>query len=84
MYSKTHPKEVIFKLGDLVQVHRTDLTFTHSNDLKLIPRWSPPFRVALRIRNAYKLQTLNDPKPKESTVHEDFTLSPTRRNTISG
>jgi len=56
---KTHPREVIFKLGDLVQVHRTDLTFTHSNDRKLMPRWSPPFRVALRIRNAYKLQTLN-------------------------
>ena len=61
---KTHPKEVIFKLGDLVQVHRTDLTFTHSNDRKLIPRWSPPFRVALRIRNAYKLQTLNGSQAK--------------------
>ena len=56
---KTHPKEVIFKRGDLVQVHRTDLTFTHSTIRKLIPRWSPPFRVTKRIRNAYKLETLN-------------------------
>jgi hypothetical protein len=61
---KTHPKEVIFKLGDLVQVHRTDLTFTHSNDRKLTPRWSPPFRITLRIRNAYKLQTLNGSQAK--------------------
>jgi hypothetical protein len=34
---KTHPKEVIFKRGDLVQVHHTDLTFTHSTIQKLIP-----------------------------------------------
>jgi len=34
---KTHLKEVIFKRGDLVQVHRTDLTFTHSTIWKLIP-----------------------------------------------
>jgi hypothetical protein len=34
---KTHPKEVIFKWGDLVQVHHTDLTFTHSSIQKLIP-----------------------------------------------
>ena len=61
---KTHPKEVIFKLGDLVQVHRLDLTFTHSNDRKLTPRWSPPFRIALCIRNAYKLQTLNGSQAK--------------------
>jgi len=56
---KTHPKEVIFKRGDLVQVHRTDLTFTHSTIQKLIPRWSPPFCITQRIRNAYKLKTLN-------------------------
>jgi hypothetical protein len=61
---KTHPKEVIFKLGDLVQVHRTDLTFTHSNNQKLTPRWSPPFHIALRIRNVYKLQTLNGSQAK--------------------
>jgi hypothetical protein len=61
---KTHPKEVIFKLGDLVQVHRTDLTFTHSNDRKLTPRWSPPFRIVLHIHNTYKLQTLNRSQAK--------------------
>ena len=54
-----HPKEVIFKRGNLVQVHRTDLNFTHSTIRKLTPRWSPPFRVTKRIRNAYKLETLN-------------------------
>jgi len=61
---KMHPKEVIFKLGDLVQVHHTDLTFTHGNDQKLIPRWSPPFCVALHIHNAYKLQMLNRSQAK--------------------
>ena len=61
---KTHPKEVIFKLGDLVQVHRSDLTFTHNNDQKLTPRWSLPFHIALHICNAYKLQTLNRSQAK--------------------
>jgi hypothetical protein len=61
---KTHLKEVIFKLGDLVQVHCTDLTFTHSNDQKLTLRWSPPFCSTLRICNAYKLQTLNGSQVK--------------------
>ena len=61
---KTHPKEVIFKLGDLVQVHRSDLTFTHNNDQKLTPRWSLPFHIALHICNAYKLQTLNGSQAK--------------------
>ena len=56
---KTHPKEVIFKLGDLVQVHHMDLTFTHSNNQKLTPRWLPPFHIAQHICNVYKLQTLN-------------------------
>ena len=61
---KTHPKEAIFKLGDLIQVHRTDLTFTHSNDWKLTPIWSPPFHIALHIHNIYKLQTLNGSQAK--------------------
>ena len=61
---KTHLKEVIFKLGDLVQVHHSDLTFTHSNDRKLTPRWPSPFHIALCIRNAYKLQTLNGSQAK--------------------
>jgi hypothetical protein len=56
---KTHPKEVIFKRGNLVQVHRTDLNLTHSTTRKLTPRWSPPFRITKRIRNAYKIETLN-------------------------
>jgi hypothetical protein len=56
---KKHPKEIIFKRGELVQVHRTELTFTHSTSRKLIPTWSPPFRITSRIRNAYKLETLN-------------------------
>ena len=56
---KTHPKEVIFKRGNLVQVHRTDLNLTHSTIRKLTPRWSPPFRITKHIRNAYKIETLN-------------------------
>ena len=56
---KKYPKEVIFKQGELVQVHRSELTFTHSTTRKLAPRWSPPFQITSRIRNAYKLETLN-------------------------
>ena len=61
---KTHLKEVIFKLGDLIQAHCTDLTCTHSNNWKLILRWSPPFHITLHIHNAYKLQTLNGSQAK--------------------
>jgi hypothetical protein len=56
---KKHLKEDIFKLGELVQVHRTELIFTHSTTQKLAPQWSPPFRITSRIRNTYKLETLN-------------------------
>ena len=56
---KKHPKEIIFKQGELVQVHRTELNFTHSTTWKLTPQWSPPFQITLCIRNAYKLETLN-------------------------
>ena len=56
---KKHPKEIIFKRGELVQVYRSELTFTHSTTRKLAPQWSPPFRITSRIRNAYKLETLN-------------------------
>ena len=71
---KSRTKAVTFKRGDLVQVHRTDLTFTHSTIRKLIPRWSPPFRVTLRIRNAYKLETLNG-----SAVKGDYSARRLRR-----
>ena len=40
---KKHPKEIIFKRGELVQVYRSELTFTHSTTWKLTPQWSPPF-----------------------------------------
>ena len=56
---KKHPKEIIFKRGELVQVHHTELNFTHSTTQKLAPQWSPPFRITSCIQNAYKLETLN-------------------------
>jgi hypothetical protein len=36
------PKEVIFKVGQLVQVYRSNLDFTVSVDRKMVPKWSAP------------------------------------------
>lgn len=52
------PGEVIFKPGQLVQVYRNDLDYTFKVDWKLLPKWSVPRRVKYRLRNLYKLETL--------------------------
>lgn len=54
------PKEVIFKPGQLVQVYRSDLDYTFSTLRKLEPKWSAPRRVVSRMRNSYKLATLEN------------------------
>jgi transposase InsO family protein len=50
--------EVIFKPGELVQVFRSDLIKTVSNDRKLTCRWSEPHRVRDCMLNSYKLETV--------------------------
>jgi hypothetical protein len=52
------PREVIFEPGQLVQVYRNDLNYTFKSERKLLPRWSPPRRVIAKIRNSYRLETL--------------------------
>lgn len=61
-----HPREVTFKVGDLVQVYRSDLTYTFSSTRKLLPHWSAPRRVVSRDRNSYRLET-TEGTPLEST-----------------
>ncbi|TFK71091.1 hypothetical protein BDN72DRAFT_747929, partial [Pluteus cervinus] len=39
------PGEVVFSIGDLVQVYRNDLDYTFKTEQKLLPKWSPPHRV---------------------------------------
>ena len=61
-----HPREVTFKVGDLVQVYRSDLTYMFSSTWKLLPRWSAPRWVVSRDRNSYHLETMGG-TPPEST-----------------
>jgi hypothetical protein len=49
--------EVVFKPGELVQVFRSDLVKTVSNDRKLTCRWSEPHRIVERWLNSYLLET---------------------------
>lgn len=39
------PGEVIFKIGQLVQVYHNDLDYTFKTERKLIPKWSVPRRI---------------------------------------
>ena len=51
--------EVVYKQGQLVQVYRSDLDYTFKVERKMISKWSRPFRVAERIVNSYRLETLD-------------------------
>jgi hypothetical protein len=51
--------EVIFRTGQLVQIYRSDLDYTFKTERKMIPKWSQPYRIKTRIRNAYKLERLD-------------------------
>jgi hypothetical protein len=53
------PGEVVFSKGQLVQIYRSDLDFTFKTDRKLLPKWSPPQRVATRNLNSYTLEKLD-------------------------
>lgn len=55
--TRRKPGEVIFKLGQLVQVYRSDLDNTFKADRKMVPKWSVPRRVTKQLRNAYHLET---------------------------
>ena len=52
------PGEVIFSKGQLVQVYRSDLDGTFKTERKILPKWSPPYRVTARVLNSYTLETL--------------------------
>ena len=56
---KSRAGVVEFKKGQLVQVYRTKLAQTLSAERKLAPLWSPPHRIAERLLNSYRLETLN-------------------------
>lgn len=53
------PGEVTFSKGQLVQIYRSDLDYTFKTDRKLLPKWSPPQRVAERACNSYTLERLD-------------------------
>ena len=50
--------EVIFSKGQLVQVYQSDLDSTFGTERKILPKWSPPYRVVTRSLNSYTLETL--------------------------
>jgi hypothetical protein len=52
------PREVLFSKGQLVQFFYSALNATLDAKRKIWPRWSPPCRIAERLRNSYQLETL--------------------------
>lgn len=52
------PREVIFSTGQLVQFFHSSLNTTYEAKRKILPRWSPPCRVKERMRNSYRLETI--------------------------
>jgi hypothetical protein len=50
---------VVFEVGQLVQIHRSDLYNTLSSERKLQPMWSQPKRVIERLTNSYRLEELD-------------------------
>ena len=47
-----------FEKGQLVQVYNNKLVLTLGTERKLTPLWSPPRRIAERLLNSYRLETL--------------------------
>jgi hypothetical protein len=56
---KHAPREVMFKVGDLVQTHATQWVQTFAPIKKLTPMWSPPHHMVTRQCNSYTLETLD-------------------------
>jgi hypothetical protein len=52
------PGEVIFSKGQLVQVYRSDLDDTFKTERKILPKWSPPYRITSKALNSYTIETL--------------------------
>ena len=50
--------EVTFSKGQLVQVYHSDLDETFKTECKILPKWSPLYRVTARELNSYTLETL--------------------------
>ncbi|TFY74308.1 hypothetical protein EWM64_g9704 [Hericium alpestre] len=61
-----HSGEVLFYNGQLVQIYQNQLEFTVSSNSKLQAKWTPPHCIASRLRNAYKVVTL-DGQPAKGT-----------------
>ena len=60
--------EIIFKKGQLVQIHRSDLAKSISSERKLTPMWSEPHRISEQLLNSYKLETLEG-QPLDGEYH---------------
>jgi hypothetical protein len=52
------PREVIFDEGQLAQFFHSNLHNTLEARQKLLPKWSVPYRIKERLRNSYRLETL--------------------------
>ncbi|KIK25793.1 hypothetical protein PISMIDRAFT_96162 [Pisolithus microcarpus 441] len=65
---RTHPGEVVFQGGQLVQVYDNALDNTLTTARKLRPRWSAPRRVTDQVGNSYRVQTLEG-FPINSLIH---------------
>ncbi|TFY82672.1 hypothetical protein EWM64_g1336 [Hericium alpestre] len=62
------PGEVLFHVGQLVQVYRNDLDFTFRSAQKLLAKWSPPGRITSQARNSYVVVTLEGVPVKGSPI----------------
>ena len=50
--------EVIFEVGQLIQIYRNDIAKSIGSERKLLPMWSEPHRIRERLLNSYKVETL--------------------------
>lgn len=67
----------IFKKGQLVQVHCSDLMNTLSTDCKLQPSWSGPYCIQDHLLNSYKLEELDGmPKTSEFSARHLHAFTP--------
>lgn len=55
---KSRAGQVIFAVGDLVQILRSDLDYTFKTERKLLSKWSSPIRITGSTGNSYTLADL--------------------------
>lgn len=78
------PGEVLFRPGQLVQVFHNNLDYTYKMDRKLLPKWSVPWRITSRLRNLYKLETLEGiPLQGESSARRLRAFTPRMGTTLA-